>query len=145
MRIYIASSWKNAGLVANLASLLRLWGYQVYAFCEEERGHFVFDARDWQGKDLSKMTAREMYHHPAATKAFEVDKAGCDWAETVLLLNPAGRSSHLEAGYAVGQGKHLIVIGEPHPGEFDVMYGFADDVVETPEDLHSALINLEKP
>ena len=61
-----------------------------------------------------------------AQKAFAEDKKWIDWSDAVLLVLPAGRSAHLEAGYAVGRGKKLIVYGDFPTGEFDVMYGFAN-------------------
>lgn len=85
------------------------------------------------------MTAKEMFREDVARRAFEVDKAGLDWADTVVLLLPSGRSSHLEAGYGVGRGKELFVLGEPVPGEFDVMYGFARDICENGLELLSCV------
>lgn len=90
------------------------------------------------------MTAKEMFHEEPARKAFEADKAGLDWADTVVLLLPAGRSSHLEAGYAVGQGKDLFILGPPVPGEFDVMYGFARVVCEGVPELIGALAEIPR-
>jgi hypothetical protein len=44
---------------------------------------------------------------------------------------PCGRSSHLEGGYAKGQGKRLFLWGDFAKGEFDVMYGLADGLYPT--------------
>ncbi len=128
MRIYIASSWQNKREVLNVAFVLREGGaHQVYCFCEEDAGHPVFDYRDVDG--MEHMTAAEALCVPQAAEAFEADKAGIDWADAVVLLLPAGRSSHLEAGYAVGQGKELFILDqEEKGGNWDVMYGFATGI-----------------
>jgi hypothetical protein len=139
MKIYMASSWKNATVVLALTRILRGCGHEVYAFCEEGQGHFVFSVLDWHGEDLRGFTARKGFDHPAFRAAFLAEKAGMDWADAVVLLLPCGRSSHLEAGYAAGQGKRLIVYGPPVLGEFDVMYGFAHAVCETTDELLAAL------
>jgi hypothetical protein len=138
-RIYIASSWKNAAWLPAIALLLRTAGHEVYLFCETGRDHFVFDAHDWKGQDLSTITAKQAWQHEVFRHAFECDKAGLDWADTCILILPAGRSSHLEAGYAVGRGKDLFITGSPKPGEYDTMYGFAKAVCESGPELRDAL------
>lgn len=144
-RIYVASSWRLGREVLALGKQLRGWGHDVFMFCEEGDGHFVFDARNWQGRNLTDYTARQMWLEPAAQEAYRSDKAGLDWADTVVLLLPSGRSAHLEAGYGVGQGKDLYVIGEPVRGEFDIMYGFAKAVCETTDELRRALKPAPQP
>ncbi|KKK63940.1 hypothetical protein LCGC14_2989230 [marine sediment metagenome] len=50
----------------------------------------------------------------------------------MLIGLTAGKSTHLEAGYAKGKGKKLIIYSGKFPkGEFDVMYGFADMVTDS--------------
>jgi hypothetical protein len=66
-------------------------------------------------------------------KAFHFDRKMIEWADTLVLVLPAGKSAHLEAGYAKGLGKKLYIIGDFPPGEFDVMYGFADALIKTDE------------
>ncbi len=137
-RIYIASSWRQADSVRELALVLREDGHEVYAFCEDGAGHYSFDMRDIPGGPA--MTARQALDMPEAGLAFAADKGGLDWADTCVLLLPSGRSSHLEAGYTVGQGKELFILDhEQAPGQWDVMYGFAQRVVDLVEELVEAL------
>ena len=42
---------------------------------------------------------------------FDADMEGIQNSETLILLLPAGKSAHLEAGYAYGLGKTCILIG----------------------------------
>lgn len=137
-KIYIASSWKNEVEVIQLAIILRDEGYEVYAFCEREIGHFVFSPHDFQG-DITKITAKEAMKQEVFTTIYRSNKAGLDWSDTVVILLPAGKSTHLEGGYAVGRGKQLFVLGDPVPGDFDAMYGFAEAVCETVTELEEAL------
>ena len=44
-KIYIASSWKNAGLVRTLSLVMQGLGHEVYDFTDAEK-HFAFDAAD---------------------------------------------------------------------------------------------------
>jgi hypothetical protein len=73
------------------------------------------------------MDAIKFLEDERSQRAFVEDKKWLDWADVCILILPSGKSSHLEAGYAKGQGKQLIIYQRHFPeGEFDVMYGFAD-------------------
>lgn len=121
-RIYIASSWKNATNVRKLATMLEEEGHQVYDFTDEKK-HFSFN--------LNALTNRAEIEYINFLKtiseskmAFEVDKEGLDWCDTVIMLHPCGRSSHLELGYAIGKGKRGYIFGDLPKGEYDCMYHF---------------------
>ena len=134
MKIYIASSWKNVHLVRVLADFLRNKGFEVDDFTDDSRGRYVFYFADICSPEDT--TAIDLLKMESAQKAFKEDKKWIDWAEVILLLLPAGKSSHLEAGYAKGSGKKLIIFQEQYPkGEFDVMYGFADLLTDDPSDV----------
>jgi len=127
MKIYLASSWKNAGLVYDYALDLRRKGYNVDAFVDASTGRYVFDWREIvKNKDL--LDAKIFLEDPRSLKAFREDKKWLDWCDCLILILPAGKSSHLEAGYIKGQGKMLIIYAPQtfESGKFDVMYGFAD-------------------
>lgn len=123
MKVYIASSWKNFETVREVAQHLRSRGIEVDDFTDARGGdRYVFDYRE---EGMGHLDGIEFMKDRRTQLAFDQDKAGLDWADAVLLILPSGRSSHLEAGYAVGQGKKLVILGPFPPGEFDAMYGFA--------------------
>jgi hypothetical protein len=126
MRIYLASSWKNVVEVRQLAARLRDAGHTVDDFTDDSRGRYVFHYSELGG--LEELDAISFLQHDQARRAFIEDKKMIDWADAIVLLLPAGRSAHLEAGYAKGTGKQLVIYqpGGFPAGEFDVMYGFAD-------------------
>lgn len=133
MKIYIASSWKNADEVRILAYFLRDHGHEVFDFTDMDNrpdglDKFVFGAKQWaeySGKNPDEIEYKDFLTWEPTKRAFASDKAGIDWSEIVIMLLPCGRSSHLEAGYAVGSGKTLYILGDLPVGEFDAMYGFA--------------------
>ncbi len=141
-RIYLASSWKQARTVDLVAQALRDAGHQVYAFTEPDQGHYTFDARSEFGSWAAGATAQQMMETPQAQKAFAADREGLDWADTCVLILPSGRSAHLEAGYAVGQGKDLFIYDLPAAGEWDVMYGFARKICPDFVELRTALADV---
>jgi len=127
-KVYIASSWKMEKLCKIVAQGLRDAGIEVDCFCDDSTGRYVFHWSEFveREEDLINYDAIEFINDKRTIRAFEEDKAHLDWADTVVLILPSGRSAHLEAGYGVGQGKRLYIYGEFPKGEFDVMYRFAD-------------------
>jgi len=118
-KIYIASSWKNVRGTRALARVLRDEGHEVYDFTDPE--NFIFEVSE-PGRPRESIDWLEFLDTESTKRAYGVDKGGLDWADTVILFLPAGRSSHLEAGYGVGAGKDLFIYGDLPRGEFDVMY-----------------------
>jgi hypothetical protein len=133
-KIYIASSWKNADKVRIIANLLRADGHKVFDFTDPDNREgnldkFVFGAKQWaefSGKNPDQIEYKDFLTWTPTLRAFKSDKAGLDWSDTVVLVLPSGRSSHLESGYGVGAGKDLFIFGDLPVGEFDAMYGFAE-------------------
>jgi len=129
VKIYIASSWKNESLVFKAKERLTEHGHEVDAFVDASSGRYVFHFSEIG--NIDELNAMNFLEDERTMKAFKEDKKWLDWCDTCLLLLPAGKSSHLEAGYAVGIGKRLIIYQDWYPdGEFDVMYGFSDLITD---------------
>ncbi|MFZ3172059.1 MAG: hypothetical protein WA118_08775 [Carboxydocellales bacterium] len=129
MKIYLASSWKNVELVRILANYLRMRGHEVDDFTDSSKGRLSFSFSQLPG--IEHYNAKSALDIAEVQQAFAEDKHWIDWADCVLLILPAGKSAHLEAGYAKGSGKKLVIYQQEYPvGDFDVMYGFADLVTD---------------
>lgn len=76
-------------------------------------------------------------HH--ARHVFEFDKYHLDRARAVVLLQPAGKSAHLELGYVIGKGKPGYILYEGEPDRFDVMMLFATGIFTKIDELINAL------
>ena len=142
MKLYIASSWRLSNELLQLAKYLRSHGHEVDCFCDSSSGRYVFHWSEFFGPGVTeeeaeqlrfKYDAKSFINDHRVQRAFEEDKGWLDWAEGVVLVVPSGRSAHLEAGYAVGQGKPVWVWGLFPKGEFDVMYRFAQTLFRTEE------------
>jgi len=147
-KIYLASSWKNADLVRSLATYLEQQDLEVDAFCQATDSRYSFHWSELVDteEELQRYDALSFLADPRVQRAFTEDKRWLDWADTIVMVMPCGRSSHLEAGYAKGQGKRLFIYGEFPKGEFDVMYGLADGLFRTIElgGLVEALLSREE-
>lgn len=141
LRIYLASSWRCAEQ-PRVLQVLRDAGHEVYDFRNPAPGNtgFAWSAidRDWLAWTPERFAAR-LATHPVAAAGFALDKAALDWCNTCVLLLPCGRSAHLEAGYAAGQGKRTLFYLSPDRFEPELMYLLGHGCVTTDEQLLSSL------
>jgi nucleoside 2-deoxyribosyltransferase len=136
MIIYLIGSLRNPQ-VPVIANQLR------------EATHEVFD--DWYAagpeaddkwRDYEQARAHtfsEALQGYAANHVFEFDRHHLRRCDAAVLLLPAGKSGHLELGYAIGLGKPGYILMGAEPDRFDVMYRFATGVFYTVEELIDVL------
>jgi hypothetical protein len=110
---------------------------RVPLIAEELRNmrHRVFD--DWYGagdeaddkwqqyENGRKRSYRDALAGEAAQHIFKFDLRLITASDAVILVLPAGKSGHLEFGYARGVGKAAVILLDGEPERFDVMYNFA--------------------
>jgi len=137
-RIYLAGSWKNQKEILLIRDILNSQGHAVDCFASEDNGRISFNwskLDDIQDK-LPKMDAKDMLEVHKVKEAFKEDKKWLDWCDLCILILPSGKSAHLEAGYAKGKDKIVVIFGDLQKGDFDVMYGFADGIFRCDEIDH---------
>ncbi len=110
---YIASRYRNKDSVLELTQRIRAQGYSVYCFVEsaptiEHLGPVDGDAQE----AMQKFEALDWRTDRRVREVFEADINAIHASRSVILLLPAGKSAHVEAGIAYGLGKPLILIGE---------------------------------
>jgi len=76
----------------------------------------------------------------AARNVQTFDAKHLDECTHAVLVLPAGKSGHLELGRCIGAGKRTIIYLDADYDRWDVMYGLADAVVSTEDDLYKELI-----
>jgi nucleoside 2-deoxyribosyltransferase len=154
IKIYLAGSWKNTWTLLPLQETLQDYGFEVDCFANDKTGRTSFN---WNCLNnalgcpnqaesefkLKEMNARDLLAYPEVQKAFQEDKKWIDWCDVLILTLPSGKSAHLEAGYAKGQGKKLFIYGVLEKGERDVMYGFADGIFEEDYDFPKLITALQ--
>lgn len=125
---FIASSTKNKKKIVEFTKKLRRKGKTVYSFIEsnplEKLISEEIDVKDWRNNEMIKFI-------------FEKDIKLLKESETLILLLPAGKSAHIEAGVAYGLGMKCILIGEPV--ETDSLYLIFEENYPTIDDFISRL------
>jgi nucleoside 2-deoxyribosyltransferase len=125
IKVYLIGSLRNPA-VPELANELRVAGFEVFDdwYSAGERADDSWQAyENIRGRDYK--AALKGF---SAQMIFNFDKKHIDEADAVVLLLPAGKSGHLELGYALGQGKPGYILFDKVPERYDVMYNFATDV-----------------
>lgn len=136
MKVYVIGSLRN-DQIPKVAEQLR------------DAGHDVFDdwfsagpeADDcWQQYEQQRgRTYAEALEGAHAQNVFTFDLINIEAADAVVLVLPAGKSAHLELGWALGSGKRGFILLDVEPERFDVMYGFADAVCSSVAEIISLL------
>lgn len=133
--IYLIGSLRNPQVPA-IANRLRVEGFEVFDDWYAAGPEADDKWRDYEkGKGHSFVEALE---GEAAKNVFMFDKRHLERAQQVVLALPAGKSGHLELGWALGRGVPGYVLLD-NPERWDVMYQFATKVVTSIDELVTVL------
>jgi len=139
VKIYLASSWRNLHQ-PEVVRYLRELGHEVYDFRHPIPDNEGFSWREinptwrhWCVEDFL-----EALKHPVSERGFGYDMDALRACDACVLLLPSGRSAHLEAGWAAGAGKRLVIF-IPIYDEPELMYLMAAGVVTSLIALRDAL------
>lgn len=129
MKVYVASSWRNAHQPEVVAELREL-GCDVYDFRNPPhgRGGFAWSDIDSAWQSWTPSQWRDALTHPLAVEGFKADYAAMEWADVCVCVLPCGRSAHIEAGWFAGCGKPVCWFSL-EPVEPDLMVAIGDGVL----------------
>ena len=131
-----------AGRARNKENILRIWDifdkYNTSYYC------FLKNEKDW-GYGNSNQTPEERQKEFEALdlksevvlKLFETDMEGEKNSENLLLVLPAGKAGHMEAGIAYGLGKKCYAIGEYE--STDTLYNIFEKIFKDEKELEEFL------
>lgn len=142
MRLYLASSWRNKRYPAVLRAL-RDAGHEVYDFRQSGTAfHWRDIDPDWKTWSPEKLTAI-LKINPSAQLGFRTDFNAMQRAEAMVLVDPCGRSAHLELGWAAGAGKPtaILLAGGDEP---ELMYNLAGVLCTTVDQIIDWLSGLDR-
>lgn len=135
---FISSRWRNKEAVIDLANKIRGKGRNVYCFLEGDGAEYELkkSEENHDPEEFMQMfeSIPEWRHDPRVREIFDVDMQALKESETLILLLPAGKSSHLETGIAYGMGKKCILVGEQQETEslyliFNEMYSSIENFI----------------
>lgn len=134
--LYLIGSLRNPD-IPKIEMRLGALGYDVFAEWYSA-GRIADDC--WKEHQIARgLTYPEALKGYAARHIFEFDYYHLNRADLGVLVQPAGKSGHLELGYLIGRGKPGYVLLEKDLPRWDVMLCFARSVHETLDDLVTTL------
>lgn len=138
MQLFIASPWRNKEAVEKITEELTKRGYGVSSFLQSganlSTGHSVAEELKTFGEALENWE-----NDPNIRRVFDAELAGLKESDMVVLVQPAGHSSLLEAGIGYGMGKKVITVGQIEQPE--VFYLICEKLYSTMEDFLADLPN----
>lgn len=123
MKFFIASSWVNLKQIQLLRDNLISLGHEVInTDTQSKRADSLFaPGDDWRQRAELR-------------KVFEQNMTSIEESDILILLLPAGKTSHISAGVGYGFGKRLVLIGtldraESHYFIFDEDHKTIEDYI----------------
>lgn len=123
MNIYVASSWRN-NYQPEVVAQLRSDGHTVYDFKDSEGFHWSEVDKSWKHWISSISDYLTGLQHPAAIRGYNRDMKALQECDVCVYVMPCGVSASLEAGWAAGAGK-LLIVYVPELREPDLMVKMA--------------------
>jgi len=99
MKIYIASSWKNALAVRLVTDRLRVHGYEVLSFLENCYGE-SYGSPD--GDQFTKHFEEWVWEEEGGGRSFDYDVSAATMSDAVVYIGPSGVDTWAEVGAAFG-------------------------------------------
>ena len=138
---FIAGRARNKENILRICDLFDKYNISYYCFLKNEK--------DW-GYGNSSQTPEERQKEfesldlksDVVLKLFETDMEGERNSENLLLVLPAGKAGHMEAGIAYGLGKKCYAIGEYEAT--DTLYNIFEKIFKDEKELEEFLSEKNK-
>ena len=137
-QFYIAGRARNKENILNICNTFEELDISYYCFLKNEASHKKAGL-NLNDADLAETFESMRLGDPRIRILFETDLEGERYSDNFLLVLPAGKSAHIEAGIAYGLGKKCYAIGE-----YDVtdsLYLIFDKIFKDENELRAFLIS----
>ena len=128
----VIGKFRNSNNVRALIAGIRDKGKTCYDFTDKPADPDNPEA-SFEKQMANLESHKDFLNDPVHRYHYERDLAGLKNADTVILLLPAGTSTHIEAGIAFGLGKKIVLIGKPEKPE--TLYFIFDEYFDTVDDF----------
>lgn len=140
MKIYLGGSLQNEKIKTIANDLRSSLSYGTVVFDDWMAAHPEADEK-WREYSLQRgMSYEDAIRSNAGQNVFTMDMLHLIGSDVFVLILPAGKSAHLEAGFMAGLrtagfGKRMYILSDGPEPRYDVMYAFADAVFRNGDDL----------
>ena len=140
LKVYLIGSLRNPE-VPKIANRIRELGFDVF-----DDWFAAGPEADDKWRDYEKARGhgyREALEGYAAKHVYNFDRKHLEESDITILCLPAGKSGHMELGWAIGSGKKGFILLD-NPERWDVMYLFATGIFYNFEELENKLKKLKQ-
>ncbi len=132
---FIAGKYRNKENVLDLTRRLREKGKSVYCFAESMASINHVGEIDVDGENAMKRfeSIHDWWNDSRVQDVFRTDLEAEKNSDNFVLLMPAGKSVHIEAGIAYGLGEHCILVGKQETAES--LYNIFEEHYDNPDDF----------
>ena len=135
-KFFISGRTRNRENILKICNIFENFNISHYCFLKNEESHKEAGL-DINDKNLADTFEGLKIEDARVRTIFEYDLDGLKNSDNFLLVLPAGKSSHIEAGIAYGLGKKCYAIGE-----YDVtdsLYLIFDNIFKDEDELKEFL------
>ena len=135
-KFFIAGRTRNKENILKICDIFQEMNISHYCFLKNETAHQKAKL-DLQNENIADVFESLELEDPSVRIIFEHDLNGEKHSDNFLLVLPAGKSAHIEAGIAYGLGKKCYAIGE-----YDVtdsLYLIFDKIFKNEDELKEFL------
>lgn len=108
---FIAGRTRNKEKILELCEIFDTFEISYYCFLKNEKSH-AEAGLDLKDEKLADKFERMDLKSSTVQTIFKYDMEGLKQSRNFLLVLPAGKSAHIEAGVAYGLGKKCYAMGE---------------------------------
>ncbi|WP_041138276.1 hypothetical protein [Beduini massiliensis] len=137
-QFYIAGRARNKENILTICNTFEELNISHYCFLKNEKSHKQAGL-DLHDDHLAETFESLELESPSVRILFENDLKGIKSSEKFLLVLPAGKSAHIEAGIAYGLGKKCYAVGEYEVT--DSLYLIFDHIFKDENELKLFLSN----
>lgn len=102
---------RNSENVLRLVEGIKSKGFSCYNFLDKPATPDTPDL-PWEEQMAILESHPDFRNDPVHRHHFVTDMDGLKNADTIVMLLPAGKAAHMEAGVAYGLGKKMVMVGE---------------------------------
>ncbi len=138
---FIAGRNRNKENILRICDLFDKYNISYYCFLKNEDNWGYGNKNQTQEEKQREFESLDL-KSDIVLNLFNQDMAGEKSSKNFLLVLPAGKAAHIEAGIAYGLGKKCYAIGEYEAT--DTLYNIFEEIFSTEEDLEKFLSQYDK-
>ena len=139
---FIAGRTRNKENILKICDMFDVYNISYYCFLKNEKSFLGFGNNNQNIEEKQQEFEKMGLKSEVVLNIFNEDMEAEKRSKNLLLVLPAGKSGHIEAGVAYGLGKKCYAIGKYDAT--DSLYNIFEQIFLKEEDLRGFLKNYNK-